>query len=65
MPKYINVLFDLDGTITDSAPGITNAVLYGIKKINDVYNLNIAIPNNDTLRKFIGPPLDTSFRKYC
>ncbi|ELV05580.1 phosphatase, HAD family protein, partial [Brachyspira hampsonii 30599] len=27
MPKYINVLFDLDGTITDSAPGIINGVL--------------------------------------
>ncbi|MEI0557390.1 HAD-IA family hydrolase [Brachyspira intermedia] len=65
MPKYINVLFDLDGTITDSAPGIINGALYGIKKINDVYNLNISIPDNDTLRKFIGPPLDVSFRKYC
>ncbi|ASJ22679.1 phosphatase [Brachyspira hampsonii] len=65
MPKYINVLFDLDGTITDSAPGIINGVLYGIKKINEVYNLNINIPDNDTLRKFIGPPLDASFKKYC
>ena len=65
MPKYMNILFDLDGTITDSAPGIINAVLYGIKKVNDAYNLNIDIPNNDTLRKFIGPPLDVSFKKYC
>ncbi len=65
MSKYYNILFDLDGTITDSAPGITNAVVYGIKKINEVYNLNIDIPSKDILKKFIGPPLDVSFRKYC
>ncbi|WP_297298157.1 HAD-IA family hydrolase [uncultured Brachyspira sp.] len=65
MPKYYNILFDLDGTITDSAPGIINAVVYGIKKINEVYNLKINIPNDKILRKFIGPPLDVSFRKYC
>lgn len=65
MPKYYNILFDLDGTITDSAPGIINGVIYGIKKINEVYNLNIDMPNDKILRKFIGPPLDVSFRKYC
>lgn len=65
MPKYYNILFDLDGTITDSAPGIINAVVYGIKKVNEVYNLKINMPNDKILRKFIGPPLDVSFRKYC
>lgn len=65
MQKYFNILFDLDGTITNSAPGILNAVVYGIKKINEVHNLNISIPGNDILIKFIGPPLDVSFRKYC
>ena len=34
--KYKNILFDLDGTITDSANGITNAVKYGIKKMSDI-----------------------------
>lgn len=65
MPKYTNILFDLDGTITNSAPGIINAVLYGIKKIKEVYKINIDIPSDRILRKFIGPPLDLSFRKYC
>ncbi|WP_300369637.1 HAD-IA family hydrolase [Brachyspira sp.] len=65
MIKYSNVLFDLDGTIIDSALGITNAIVYGIKKINEVYGLNISITDKDTLKKFIGPPLDASFRKYC
>lgn len=63
--KYKNILFDLDGTITDSANGITNAVKYGIKKMSDIYpDLNIVLPEDYTLRKFIGPPLDISFKKY-
>ncbi|WIH88786.1 HAD hydrolase-like protein [Brachyspira pilosicoli] len=63
--KYKNILFDLDGTITDSANGITNAVKYGIKKMSDIYpKLNIVLPEDDILRKFIGPPLDISFKKY-
>lgn len=63
--KYKNILFDLDGTITDSANGITNAVKYGIKKMSDIYpELNIVLPEDDILRKFIGHPLDISFKKY-
>ncbi|MEI0619766.1 HAD hydrolase-like protein [Brachyspira pilosicoli] len=63
--KYKNILFDLDGTITDSANGITNAVKYGIKKMSDIYpELNIVLPEDGILRKFIGPPLDISFKKY-
>lgn len=65
MHKYKNILFDLDGTITDSAPGIINGIIYGIKKINENHNLNIEIPSKNILRKFIGPPLDISFIKYC
>ena len=63
--KYKNILFDLDGTITDSANGITNAVKYGIKKMSEIYpDLNIVLPEDYILRKFIGPPLDISFKKY-
>lgn len=65
MSKYENILFDLDGTITDSANGIINGVIYGIKKVNKIYNLNIEMPSKEILRKFIGPPLDISFMKYC
>ncbi|WP_028329737.1 HAD hydrolase-like protein [Brachyspira alvinipulli] len=65
MSKYNNILFDLDGTITNSALSITNAVVYSIKKLNELYKLNINIPSNDTLRKFIGPSLSDSFIKYC
>ena len=39
MSKYENIFFDLDGTITDSANGIINGVIYGIKKVNEIYNI--------------------------
>ena len=31
---YHTILFDLDGTLTDSGPGITNSVAYALKKWN-------------------------------
>lgn len=52
---YEIILFDLDGTITDSGLGITNSVAYALKK------MNIEIGNRSTLYKFIGPPLRESF----
>lgn len=55
---YHTVLFDLDGTLTDSAPGITNSVAYALRK------WGIEEKNLDILRKFVGPPLDESFAKY-
>lgn len=56
MYKYI--LFDLDGTLTDPGLGITNAVMYALKKFN------IEVPDRSELYKFIGPPLLESFQKY-
>lgn len=29
---YHTILFDLDGTLTDSGPGITNSVAYALKR---------------------------------
>ncbi len=57
MFKYI--LFDLDGTITDSAPGITDSVKYALNKLNE------PIPPYETLKKFIGPPLSYGFMNFC
>jgi len=56
MYKYI--LFDLDGTLTDPGVGITNAVMYALKKFN------IEVNDRSELYKFIGPPLLDSFEKY-
>lgn len=56
--KYDIFFFDLDGTITDSSPGITNSVMYALKKYGILEN------DRSKLYKFIGPPLDASFRDY-
>ncbi len=53
------VLFDLDGTITDSKIGILNSVEYALEK------LNISKSKVGDLNKFIGPPLHKSFEKFC
>ena len=55
---YDVILFDLDGTLTDSALGITNSVAYSLKK----YGIEVA--DRTELYKFIGPPLQESFEKY-
>lgn len=52
------VLFDLDGTLTDSGVGITKAVAYSLEKFG------IITKDLSTLFKFIGPPLENSFRDY-
>lgn len=56
MYKYI--LFDLDGTLTDPGLGITNSVMYALKKFN------IEVADRSSLYKFIGPPLLDSFEKF-
>lgn len=55
---YQNILFDLDGTLTDPGIGITNSVMYALKKFQ------IEVEDRATLYKFIGPPLKASFEKY-
>lgn len=56
--KFDLILFDLDGTLTDSGEGITKSVQYALEKYG------IMEPDLDNLRKFIGPPLIDSFEKY-
>lgn len=56
--KYTVVLFDLDGTLTDPGEGITNSVMYSLKKIG------IEVTDRSTLYRFIGPPLHESFENF-
>ncbi len=58
MQGYDIVLFDLDGTLTDSKIGITKSVQYALKKYNIIED------DLDRLEKFIGPPLADSFKEY-
>lgn len=59
MKKYKYLLFDLDGTITDSEEGIINCVRYGLT------SCKFPVPDYDTLRAFIGPPLVVSYQELC
>lgn len=56
--NYEYILFDLDGTLTDPAIGITNSVMYALEKYD------IKVSDRSKLYKFIGPPLWESFEKY-
>ena len=56
---YDTILFDLDGTLTDSGPGITHAVQYALEQ------KGYEVPPREELFSFIGPPLHTSFRRRC
>lgn len=56
--KYNTILFDLDGTLTNSADGITNSVIYALK------HFGISAPHREELLKFIGPPLADSFKSF-
>ncbi len=49
------VLFDLDGTITDSAPGIIACIRYALD------DMDLAGPDDETMRSFLGPPLVDTF----
>ena len=58
MKTYETCFFDLDGTIVDSSLGITNAVIYSLKKFG------IEPPDRKELYAFIGPPLRDSYAEY-
>ena len=57
MYKYI--LFDLDGTLTDSREGVTKSVRYALEK------LGRPVPSEEVLTQFVGPPLQESFPEYA
>ncbi len=52
------ILFDLDGTLTDSGEGIMNCVEYAFEK------MGMEVPERSRLRVFIGPPLRETFADF-
>lgn len=50
------VFFDLDGTLTRSEEGIWNCARYAAER------MGFPLPDEETLKKWIGPPLIWSFR---
>lgn len=55
--KYKAAIFDFDGTVVDSFPGIALSVKYALKE-----TLGVDIGNLEPLKCFVGPPLYDSFR---
>lgn len=55
---YTHLFFDLDGTLTDPAEGITNSFKHALK------SFGIEIPSYETLCSYIGPPLRYTFEHY-
>ena len=58
MLRYKYVLFDLDGTLVDSASGITGSVEYALA------HFGITGQTREQLTRFIGPPLMDSFMRF-
>ncbi len=57
--KFRQVIFDLDGTITRSAPGICASAAYAVSK------MGFPALSDDKLLEFVGPPLRDSFTRLC
>jgi len=55
---FSTILFDLDGTLTDSKTGIIKSVQYALDYIG------IKAGNNNDLSNFIGPPIRQSFKEF-
>ena len=56
--KQQTILFDLDGTVTDSGEGIINCAAMTLER------LGLPVPDRETMRVFVGPPLHDTFIKF-
>lgn len=52
------IIFDLDGTLTDSGEGILNCAELALR------HFDLPIPDRKTMRVFVGPPLHDTFVKF-
>ena len=52
------ILFDLDGTLTDSGEGIINCATLALE------HFGLPVPDRNTMRIFVGPPLHDTFVKF-
>ena len=52
------VLFDLDGTLTDSGEGIINCAALALE------HFGLEVPSREEMRVFVGPPLHETFRRF-
>lgn len=57
--KYKYILFDFDGTLTDSSEGIFKSLTYAFESYGH------GKPSEELLKQFIGPPIHYSFTELC
>ncbi|MDE7229365.1 MAG: HAD-IA family hydrolase [Oscillospiraceae bacterium] len=55
--EFTTVLFDMDGTLSDSFPGVSGGILYALEK------LGYECPPRESLKDFMGPPLLDQFMR--
>jgi phosphoglycolate phosphatase len=58
------VLFDLDGTLTDSSQGIFRCFRHAFARYEETGGPAVALPGDEALRDIVGPPLRQSFARY-
>lgn len=58
MKSYHYLFFDLDGTLTDSAPGILRSAAHALSAFG------IQVEDLRELNPFVGPPLEDSFKDF-
>lgn len=58
MKSYRYLFFDLDGTLTNSAPGILRSAAHALAAFG------IQVDDLQTLNPFVGPPLEDSFKEF-
>ena len=55
---YQAILFDLDGTLTDSGEGIINCAAMTLERFG------LPVPSREEMRVFVGPPLTQTFARF-
>lgn len=56
--SYSTILFDIDGTLCDPGPSIIESAQFALSE------LGVDEKDPEKLRRFVGPPLEHSFRDY-
>ncbi len=57
--NYQTVLFDFDGTLCASGEGITHCVALALSE------LGYPVPDEAGLRRFVGPPAELAYQRFC
>jgi phosphoglycolate phosphatase len=65
MSGSLAVLFDLDGTLTDSSLGIFRCFRHAFARLKEIGGPSVDLPPDSELRWIVGPPLRESFARFA